>query len=205
LRVAGDNRRVKHRTAIFAAALTAAALGGASSAHGELVSADANILLAEKFLGYHDWGPNDRQGEIGLLTNWQRRGWPVAIAADFLAASREASFGDVTYTNQQARTFELDLGARKLWTPIQSLHVFAGGGPSLMYAYLDNITPSGNGASRSTGQGFWLDAGIVWTLTQVFNLGVDGRYSYGTVRIFGIDRNAGGLHVGIFGGYHFGS
>ena len=168
------------------------------------MSVDANILLAEKFLGYHDWGPNDRQGEIGLLTNWQRRGWPVVIAADFLAASREASVGNISYNNQQARTFELDLGARKLWTPVQSVRLFAGGGPSFMYAYLDNITPSGNGVSRSTGEGVWLDAGLLWAFTQVFNIGIDGRYSYGTVNIFGIDRNAGGLHIGIFGGYHFG-
>jgi hypothetical protein len=189
---------------ILAALLTAAAVRGAAGARAELVGADLNILLGEKFLSYTDWGPNDRQGELGVLTNWQRRGWPVAIAADFLAASREAAIGETDYTNQHARTFEFDLGARKIWKPTGSLRVFAGGGPTLAYSYLNNLSGNGKTSSSDSGEGYWVDCGAFWAFDEVFNVGIDGRYSNATVRIYGLDRNAGGLHVGLLAGYHFG-
>jgi hypothetical protein len=195
---------MRPRPAILAAALTAAAMGAPVRAHGEVVSGDVNLLVEEKFLDTVEWEPTDRQGELGLMTNWQGRSWPVAVAADFLAASREAPFQGGVYTQQQARTFELDLGARKIWQARWDLRPYAGIGPALAYARLQNLGPVQTISSSDSGAGFWMDAGVFYIFTDVLNIGIDVRYSYAKVRLFGLDKDAGGLHVGLLAGYHFG-
>jgi hypothetical protein len=104
-----------------------------------------------------------------------------------------------------AHTFELDLGARKIWRKKAALRPFAGAGPALAYGYLSDIGQNSTTTSRAFGEGFWLDAGVYWAATDVFNLGFDARYSYADVRLFGLERNAGGFHIGMILGYHFGT
>ena len=107
MRGRGDTARMKHRTALLAAALAAALLGAAADARGQVTAADVNFLVAEKFLGAADWGPTNRQGELGLVSSWRWREWPVLVAVDFLAASREVPIANGSYTVQVARTLEL--------------------------------------------------------------------------------------------------
>jgi hypothetical protein len=199
---------MKPRTAILAAVLAAAAMGGAPRARGQVTGADFNVVLAEKYLGASDWGPTDRQGELGLLTNWQWRAWPVMIAGDFLAASRDSPISNGPYTDQTSHTFELDLGARKVWRAKRSWRPFVGLGPALAYAnvnYTGSPGPQASNDSGGYGVGFWADGGVFWEFTDVFKIGVEGRYSAENVRLFGIERNAGGVHFGLLAGYHFGN
>jgi hypothetical protein len=199
---------MRKRTAILAAVLTAAALCGAPGARGQVTSADFNVLVAAKYLDTTGWGPTNRQGEIGLVTNWQWRAWPVLIAADLLAASNEAAVSNATYTEEDAHSFELDLGARKIWKPTASWRPYFGGGLALAYADIDYTGSPGPQPSISSGGygvGGWVDGGVFWAFTEVFNLGVDARYSSEDVRLFSSTRNAGGLHFGLLAGYHFGS
>jgi hypothetical protein len=195
------------RKAILAAALTAAVLGGAAGAWGEVTSADLNVFVAEKFLGATAWGPTNRQGEIGLLTNWQWDKWPVLFAADLLAASRTAPVATASYTEEDAHSFELDLGARKIWKPTSSWRPYIGGGLALAYADIDYTGSSGPQPSITSGGygvGAWVDGGVFWAITDVLRLGVDARFSSEDTRIFGSVKNAGGLHFGLLAGYHFG-
>ncbi|HEX4048018.1 MAG TPA: hypothetical protein VH309_09305, partial [Elusimicrobiota bacterium] len=195
--------------ALLAAALAAAAAGGASVAQGQLVSADLNVLAAEKFLDTTDWGPTNRQGELGLMSDWQWGDWPAEIAVDLLAASRQAPVSAAPYASQEAHTFELGLGARKFWRRGEELRPFLGAGPEAAFAVLEYTGAAGPQPSLSSGVGgsfgAWADGGVLWAFTPVFNLGFDARWSAADVRLFGGERDAGGLHFGLFAGYHFGS
>ncbi len=190
---------------MLAAALAAAILGGAAGARAEGWKGDANILLAGKHLDNGDWGPTDSQGEIGLITNWQGPQWPVALAADFLASSHDASISRDGFTEQRAHTSELDLGVRKIWRPDARIRPFVGGGLGLLSATIERTGPFGRISDDDSGAGLWLDGGVFWTLSQAFNLGFDARLSGANVHLFGVDRNAGGLSLGVMAGYHWGA
>lgn len=51
--------------------------------------------------------------------------------------------------------------------------------------------------------GFWLGGGIYYQFKNKFNLGVEVSYSSGEVSIDDTDLEAGGVHYGLFVGYHW--
>jgi hypothetical protein len=201
--------------------LAAAQLAAAPGARGQVTAADLNVFVGERFLGATDWGTTSRQGELGLLTNWQWRTWPVLVAVDFLGASRTAPVGSGPLppgasltalgvgpsTEEDAHTFELDLGARKIWKPTAAWRPFLGGGLALAYADIDytgNSGPQASITSSGSGVGYWIDGGVFMFLGDAFNVGFDARFSSADVRLFGTSRDVGGLQVGLLAGYHFG-
>jgi opacity protein-like surface antigen len=195
---------MKNKSAIFAAALAAALLGMAAGARAQGWNGDMNLLIAGKSLDKDKWAPTDQQGEIGLLSNWQGREWPVTLAVDLLAASRSAEISSGGFTRQKAKTSELDLGVRKIWRPDAHFRPYAGGGLALASAQIDKTGPSGTISDNDSGTGIWLNGGVFWTLSEVFNLGFDIRISGADVRLFGVNRSAGGAHLGLLAGYHWG-
>jgi len=65
-------------------------------------------------------------------------------------------------------------------------------------------TVSGFSASLSgSGLGGWLGGGVVWVLTNSFNIGFDLRASSASVSMGGLSVNAGGGHAGLLLGYHY--
>jgi hypothetical protein len=190
--------------AIRAAFLLAAILGGTTAASGDGWNGDANLLLGGKSLDKGNWAPTDRQGEIGVTTNWRGPQWPVALAVDLLAASRSASIASGGFTQQKAQTSELDLGVRKTWTPDAHFRPFAGGGLALASAEIDKTGPAGTVSANDGGTGIWIDGGVYWTLSEAFNLGFDVRITEAQVRLYGSAMNAGGFHFGLLAGYHWG-
>jgi hypothetical protein len=185
------------------AALMAAAILG-SEAWGESWKGDANLLFAGKTLDSGDWTPTNHQGEIGVVTNWRRSDWPVALAADLLAAGRDETISQGGFTDQKASTSELDLGVRKIWREETPIRPYIGGGFGIMSGEIKRTGPAGTVSDHDGGLGIWFDGGVVWTLRKALNLGVDVRISNAHIRLLGQDRNAGGAHLGLTAGYHWG-
>jgi opacity protein-like surface antigen len=195
---------MRKKSALFVTAMTAVLLTGAAGARAQGRNGDINFLIAGKSLDKDKWGPTDQQGEAGLLSNWQGRDWPVALAVDLLAANRNASISAGGFTEQKAKTSELDLGVRKVWRTDARFRPYAGGGLALASAQIDKTGPGVAVSEHDNGTGVWLDGGVFWTLSEVFNLGFDVRLSGASVRLYGVERNAGGLHLGMMAGYHWG-
>ena len=189
---------------LLTAVLTGALLAGAKDAAAEGRNGDINLLIAGKSLDKDKWGPTDQQGEVGLLSNWQGRDWPVTLAVDLLAANRNASISSGGFTEQKAKTSELDLGVRKIWRTDAHFRPYVGGGLALASAQIDKTGPAGTVSEHDNGTGIWLNGGVFWTLSTAFNLGFDVRLSGGDVRLYGVNRSAGGLHLGLLAGYHWG-
>lgn len=181
-----------------------AVLAGTAPASGQGWSGDANLFLGAKALGEGDWGPTDRQGEFGIQTNLTGPEWPVSLAVDLLAAGNDEDVSSGGFTEQRARTSELDLGARKLWGGDPVVRPYVGGGLAFATGEIERRGPFRTVRDRDSGVGLWLDAGLLWTLSRAFDLGFDAKLSTAEVRLFGDDKNAGGLHLGLLLGYHWG-
>jgi hypothetical protein len=181
-------------------------LAGFTSAQEGVWTGDVSLLVAGKALNDRDWRPTDRQGELGIQSNFQRRDWPVAIAADLLVAESERTISANGFVRQRSRTSELDLGVRKLWRVGQGgiVRPYVGGGLALASGELEFFTPFASISDRDTGAGLWLGGGVLWTLSRAFNLGLDAKLSGADVRIFDDHKNAGGFHLGGVVGWHWG-
>lgn len=184
---------------IVAASLAAPSLAAAGDWKG-----DVNVLLAGKHLD-SDWTPTEHQGELGLETSWEGPDWPIDIAADALFSGATADLNDDGFTKQRGETSELDLGVRKIWRPAPMVRPYLGGGLAAVRGRIERSNPFVTVSDENSAAGVWFGGGVYWTLAKAFNLGLDARVSNAEMKLFGVTRNAGGVHLGLLLGYHWGS
>lgn len=189
----------------LAAALFLALPGRAASSAASPWRGDVNLLLGGKHLDKNDWGAVHRQDSFGLMTTWARGGWPVSLAADLLTSRRDALvLRGGGLAEERARATELQLGARKIWRLGRKLRPYVGGGLAVASATLEVEDARGSASDRGTGAGPWVGGGMTATLGAAVNLGFDVRASHADARIFGDQKNAGGVNIGLLLGYHWG-
>jgi hypothetical protein len=173
------------------------------------LTGNVNMFLGEKQLDNSDWNPPfDEQDEFGIMFDIGDRYWPVSFAVDLLGSSRTVDYidGDRTIS-----TGELDLGVRKIFDIYgTSLHPYVGGGLALISAtFEDYYFGYGTDTSEDSSAGVWLNGGIYWTFGNIFNLGLDVRYSAADVTLYNFDQaryetvDAGGVHTGLILGVHW--
>ena len=167
---------------------------------------NVNALLGAKTLDRADWEPLEDQTEIGVLLDFKKKTWPVSIAIDFLQSEANETISDpVTGLGLgiDAETTEIDLGVRKIWDRNGKARPYIGGGLALISAELSAQLSGIRVSLDDDAEGYWINAGIYWTLAESFNIGLDLRYSQADVTFLGVDVNAGGSHAGLVLGYHW--
>ena len=159
----------------------------------------ASFLIGQKLLDDDDWGPVDEQVELGAMFNFRQRSWPVNIAFDILYSWDD---DDVGLTEVDGNTLELNIGVRKVWDR-SKIQPFIGGGFAVIWAELEGSGFGFRFSDDDTGAGIWADCGLRYLITDHFSLGLDLRYSWAEVTLFGIDGEAGGVHINMLLGYHW--
>jgi len=154
-------------------------------------SGNLNFFLGKKYLDGGDWGPVDEHDEIGILSDFKHKSWPVSIAFNALSSKDDVS-GSV---NLDAKTMELDIGVRKIWENFSYLRPHIGGGITFVEAEKKRMDEDS--------LGIWIGGGVYWTFDEHFNLGFDLRWSDADVTLFGIDTEAGGFHASLLVGLHW--
>jgi opacity protein-like surface antigen len=155
-----------------------------------------NLFFGFKYLDEIEWEPTDDQVEYGIEFDFRRHTWPINIAIDFLSGSDDGEAQGIKF---ESKTSELNLGVRKTWEGLGPLHTFVGGGFSVIWGEF-----SGRGLTeRDKALGWWFNGGVYWTLTEHFNIGLEGRFSTSDVTLFGIDVDPGGAHIGVVSGFHW--
>jgi len=180
-------------------------LAGRAAAQEKKWTGNANVFLGSKDLEEDDWKPAHEQDEFGFSTDFRKRGWPVSIELDFLGASGSGAvydpfFGEIKV---ESRTSELNIGVRKTWDGFPHVRPYLGGGLAFVRC---SAKVSGLGTSVSDsdgGTGLWLGGGVYWTLGS-FNIGFDLRGTSAKAEIFNVETDAGGGHLGLLLGYHWG-
>ena len=179
-----------------------------SSAHAAEATGQVNFFLGQKSLDSGDWEPVDNQAEFGAVMSFGRKDWPVSIAADVMGSADDATMQDpfLGSVDLTGSTLELDLGVRKVFGKKRT-HPYAAGGLGIISASAEIESGGVKVDADDTALGFWVDAGVFWTLGKRFNIGVDVRWSEAKVDLdFGSgvvakDINAGGLHYGLLLGF----
>lgn len=173
-------------------------------------SGNLNALLGFKAMEKNDWDPVNVQGEGGFLLDFKGKDWPISIALDFLSSYAEDTgtfsvpgAGPIT-GDWDSITAEFNGGIRKYWGSASVMRPYIGGGLSFISAQLETKTGTFDYVRDSDyGVGLWVSGGIIWTLTEYFNIGFDVRVTGADVTIFGETRKAGGFHSGLILGYHW--
>lgn len=155
---------------------------------------NVNLFGGIKSINDDTWEANniDSQLEFGILFNIKQESWPISITADFLRSS------ETNEDSLKGTTTEFDLGITKHWEE-NSFTPYVGGGIAIINA---EISLNAYNADE-TEVGVWGKAGIFTTLDDGTNIGIEARYSHAETDFNGADVQIGGLHTGIFVGYHF--
>lgn len=179
-------------------------------------SGNINLILGKRFLDEDDWEPIETQNEVGLEFDFKNAGWGVSLALDVLVSWDEQTeritirdgFGnEITSFKADVKgyTVETDAGLRYIHErfPVKP---FLGGGLSMVYAKAEVDIPGDKIDDSDIGVGLWVNGGVYATLFERVNLGFEGRWSSAEVDFddFGNDTDAGGWHLGVLIGYHWG-
>lgn len=161
---------------------------------------NVNFFLAQKSLDKEDWSPVKKQDEFGVMLDFKDKSWPVSIAVDYLIASQSETLSGTKYTGT---TYEFGLGVRKIWVSEGSIRPHIGGGLASIAAEAETNDGNVLNSNSNDAIGLWINGGVYWILGDHFNLGLQARYSNATVRVSGVNVNAGGVHSGLVLGYHW--
>jgi len=166
---------------------------------------NVNFLLTQKMLQEDDWSPVDTQTGFGVMADFKMSSWPIAIAVGYQSTSDD----DVLFgAEMDGTTDELDLGVKYISDQVGNIRPFLGGGLTQARGKMEGTGPGGNISVSDTGVGFWLSAGIYWTLAEHLNLGGHVKFTSAEVTladpsIGSFDVDAGGSSLAVFVGYHF--
>ncbi len=171
----------------------------------DLWSGNVNFLLGAKALDKDDWEPAEEQSEFGVEIDFKNQNWPFSIAIDILGAVGEGNeyswaFGNMNF---ESTTSEINIGIKKIWDKSPIVRPFLGGGLSIMTAEADVTVLGIKVTDDDNATGFWFGGGVYWTISNHFNIGLEGKYSTAEVTLYDVDGEAGGGHFGLLLGYHW--
>jgi hypothetical protein len=148
-----------------------------------------------------DWPDIDTHFSMGVIFDIKKDSWPVSIALDITDTGGKHKHDGL---EDLGHTTEYHLGIRKIFVKRDSdIQPYIGGGVSLMYAEQELATIGSTTTQDDRAVGGWVGAGMYYEINPRFVLGFDVRFSHGEVNLFGKERDAGGIHAGITGGYQF--
>lgn len=158
-------------------------------------------FIGLKAMNSSDWPEIDTHFAMGVLFDIKKKSWPISIALDIMDTGDKYEHDGMT---DQGHTTELQFGVRKFFIKQDSkIQPYIGGGVSLMSAEQEYEVNSVTTTQDDSTVGAWLGAGMYYDIFPKFVLGLDVRYSYGEVTLFDQKLDAGGIFIGVTGGYQF--
>jgi|GEM_PF-6995626 len=193
---------------------------------GNLFTGNVNFVLGVKELSKGAWAPINSQGEMGIKMDLKHEDWPISVVIDYyrseaktdgsclshdrLVLPQVCTVGSPGTTHLEGEITELNLGIRHSfeeipwgeYLPVQLTHLrpFVGAGFSLLRSTVRGTGLGINESKSENGTGMWGEVGIAYLLSTHFNIGFNVVGSGG---LTSSAQDDGGVHLGIFAGYHF--
>lgn len=161
---------------------------------------DTTAFAGAKRLADSEWAPVASHVETGLSTTFGGSRWPILLAADVFHSIDQGTANDVKV---RASTTELCAGFRHVFATSGRFRPHLGAGVALMM--MANRADDGTRVESisGSGAGSWVDGGVRVDVGRA-SLGVQMRYSSGSVRINDRSISTAGLHVGATVGFGIG-
>ena len=173
----------------------------ASFAKAEEFSGHISGFIGLKTMDSNDWPDLDKHFSMGVFFDITKDSWPVSIVLDITDTGGKHKHDGM---EDLGHSTELHFGIRKIFINQDSrIKPYIGGGVSSMYAEQEFEVNNVSTEQDDSTVGIWLGAGMYYEMNPKFVLGLDVRYSDGEVTLFDEDLNAGGLYMGVTGGYQF--
>jgi opacity protein-like surface antigen len=192
--------RAGARVLLAALGLLAAAPAAAGPWTGNV-----SAFAGRKRMDRDNWDPVKELRAIGVLIDFRdHERYPLSVAIDLFRGRGGDEKNDF---NLDAETYELHLGARKIWNDKDEgtwFRPYLGAGLSLAEADVSLKSFDAPAQDdRGWGVGVWAGGGLYWSPFRNFNIGVDARWSKAPVKLLGESFDAGGIHVGILVGWRW--
>jgi opacity protein-like surface antigen len=189
-------------TALAFPAVAEAQLGKRYRRTSDDWSGNLFLFAGQKILDEDDWEPIDEQLAFGVMADLGIPGWPVNLALDVFYSFNDDEVGGVDVSGD---TLEFNLGVRKYFALTgdkeEGLSIFVGGGLCLAFASaeVDGESEDANGV------GFWVDAGLIYTLGGGWTIGAEVGFTSADVEFedADVEAEAGGIRYGVVLGFRW--
>jgi len=186
------------RKRVLAAACVAVALCGVPAFAG----GNVNFSLGNRSLDDNATAPLDEQTFVGGYMDFQIKDWPVDLSGGLYRSSKSDSDQGI---DVEATITEVSFGAIKNWSVLGNMHPFAGGGISVVKVEAEVSDGFFTAKADDTNLSAYAEGGVYWTLANVMNLGVQGRFTRGSgADLDGASFDPDYFQVGVIAGFGWG-
>lgn len=175
-----------------------------------------NYIFGYKKLS-NDWEPAEDQIEFGVVDlDLRRVNWPISIVGQLLLTYASDIPDEPGFRGDFSGTYEFNVGLRKVWEDFPRFHPFLGGGFSILggsttkdpgdpwyYWYYSYYQEESYQEENDSDFGYWVGAGFYWVLTENLHTGINAQYTWGEIKLFDKDLDAGGIHLNFLIGYRW--
>lgn len=134
---------------------------------------NVTMLIGQRFLDEDDWEPLDEQTVFGVEFDRYGPYDPVGFEIGFSYAEDSGNVGAVDLDSE---VWEIYAGPRKTFSLAEDrLHPYISAGASWSNAEVDGSLGNASGSVDDDAFGFYLRAGVYYTIGDGFNLGLDYR------------------------------
>lgn len=168
-----------------------------------------NALIGQREMdeSFSDTEDIQEQDMLGLMMDWGAEGWPINIALDIVAGSKDTN--DESFNvNVDGSTLAIDGGVRWYFVKNRSWEPYVGGGVAYISGEVDTSGDNNDIEFDDSTVGYWLNGGIKWVIGEHFNLGGDVRWEKAELDVEDdlgnpTDVEAGGLGYAVLLGYRW--
>lgn len=168
-----------------------------------------NALIGQREMdeSFSDTEDIQEQDMLGLMMDWGAEGWPINIALDIVAGSKDTNDENFN-VNVDGSTLAIDGGVRWYFVKNRSWEPYVGGGVAYISGEVDTSGENNDIEFDDSTVGYWLNGGIKWVIGEHFNLGGDVRWEKAELDVEDdlgnpTDVEAGGLGYAVLLGYRW--
>lgn len=165
---------------------------------------DVNLTYGRALLNKDDWEPAEEQTTYGLELDATNSSYPIGfvVGLEYAKGDGTARVGDLA-VDVETTALRLHVGVRKILYGLRFLRPYAGAGGTLLNVEVERDVGGETTSDSDTGIGAWGEVGTYIDLFGPLHVGVNARWGWVPVELFGSKKNAGGLGVSAVLGIHW--
>jgi hypothetical protein len=165
---------------------------------------DVNLTYGRILLTKDDWEPAEEQTSYGLELDVTNSSHPIGfvLGLEYAKGDGAARVGNLD-VDVESTALRLHVGLRKILYGLWFLRPYAGAGGTLLNVEVERDVGGETTSDSDFGIGAWGEVGTYIDLFGPLHIGVNARWGWVPVELFGSKKDAGGLGVSAVLGFHW--